>query len=79
VVDVEGYELAVLRGARRVLTAAGARPGVIVEMHPDVWPGLGESRHTAERLLRELGLTAIPLTGQSDPLSDHGNVALEPA
>jgi FkbM family methyltransferase len=78
IIDVEGYELAVLRGARRVLTGADARPRVVVEMHPNVWPSLGESRDSAERLLRELGLTAIPLTGQSDALAEHGNVALEP-
>ena len=78
VVDVEGYELAVLRGARRVLTGSGARPRIVAEMHPDVWPSLGESRDSAARLLRDLGLSAIPLTGQSDALAEHGNVALEP-
>jgi FkbM family methyltransferase len=78
IIDVEGYELGVLRGARRLLDPGGPRPRVIVEMHPDQWRGVGETRETAAALLRELKLRPVCLTGQSDGLAEHGNVALEP-
>ena len=40
-IDVEGAELAALRGARATIAAAGARLQLFVEMHPQLWPGLG--------------------------------------
>jgi FkbM family methyltransferase len=40
-IDVEGSELAVLRGARETIARAGRHLQLFVEMHPQVWPGLG--------------------------------------
>ena len=42
-VDVEGAELAVLRGARETIAAAGERLTLFVEMHPALWREAGYS------------------------------------
>jgi FkbM family methyltransferase len=76
--DIEGFEIAALSGARRLLTARRQSMGVVVEMHPDSWEVAGTSRADAESLLRELGLRAEPLSGQADPLSTYGHVWLRP-
>lgn len=78
VIDVEGFELAVLRGARRVVSQTPA-PGIVVELHPSIWPATGYTRREVEVLLAELGLEAIPLSGQTDVLGDHGAAFLAPA
>ena len=75
--DIEGFEIAALKGARRLIRERGRAMGVVVEMHPDVWDSADTSREDAERLLDELGLRAVPLGGQSDPLGAHGHILLE--
>lgn len=76
VVDVEGHEAAVLRGARETISAAG-RVRIVAEMHPSLWLGAGEGREAMARTLADLGLTAVPLQGQRDPLGEYGIVAFE--
>ena len=49
-IDVEGAELAALRGARATIAAAGPRLQLFVEMHPQLWPSLGI---TADDIRRE--------------------------
>ncbi|MEJ7810656.1 MAG: FkbM family methyltransferase [Gemmatimonadaceae bacterium] len=78
-VDVEGFEIAVLSGARQLIRERGTALGIVVEMHPNVWSSAGDSRATAEALLGELRLRPIALTGQRDPLGEHGLVCLEHA
>jgi len=75
-VDVEGFEFAVLRGARTVIRRG--RPGlrIVVEMHPSAWKDAGETPESARALLDDLGLEPIGLTGQRDPLADYGIVHL---
>jgi FkbM family methyltransferase len=73
--DIEGFEIEALRGAREAI--ALKHPVIVVEMHPNVWNSSNASRAQAEQLLVELGLHAIALSGQKDPLEDHGQVALE--
>lgn len=77
-VDVEGFEFAVLSGARRTLARMGRRLHTIVEMHPNAWSVAGWSREAGEALLDELDLFASPLTGQTDPLGTYGHVLLRP-
>jgi FkbM family methyltransferase len=74
-IDIEGFEIAALRGAGRTL-AAEPPPGVVVELHPSAWPLSGTSRAEAETLLEELGLAPVPLTASGDPLATHGIVHL---
>ena len=76
-IDVEGFELAVLGGARKVIGNRRKPPNVVVEMHPGAWAWSNATRAQAESLIAELGLRAIPLTGQADPFHDHGLVRLE--
>lgn len=75
--DIEGFEIAALEGARELIRGRGSALNLVVEMHPNVWSSAGTTRAGAESLLEELGLRAVPLTGQADPLGEHGIVWLE--
>ncbi len=74
--DIEGFEIEALRGARATILTH--RPIVVVEMHPNVWHSANTTREGAETLLHELRLRPVSLSGQRDPLNDHGQVWLEP-
>ena len=54
-IDVEGAELAALRGARATIAAGGAELQLFVEMHPRLWADADELRHEceAQRLVAE--------------------------
>lgn len=60
-VDVEGLELAVLRGARRTIRTCGDRLKLFVELHPRTWADLGMSRDDLQTELESQGLTARAL------------------
>jgi hypothetical protein len=72
-IDIEGFEIEALRGARRVIGERARALGLVVEMHPDVWRG---TRDEAVQLFDELRVSPVPLTGQRDPLAEHGLVHL---
>jgi FkbM family methyltransferase len=74
--DIEGFEIAALAGARELIKRRRGSLNVVVEMHPNVWDSAKTTRAGAESLFAELGLRAVPLTGQSDPLGEHGIVHL---
>jgi FkbM family methyltransferase len=74
VMDIEGFELAALSGCRRLLAKQRNKLGIVVELHPDLWHS-NEFRD-AGQFVDELGLNAIPLTGQKDPLGERGVVHL---
>ena len=76
VIDTEGFEIEVLRGGRRIVQECKA---IVVELHPSDWHVAGTTRADLENLLDELSLTLIPLSGQLDPLSQWGHVALQRA
>ena len=73
VMDIEGWEIAALEGARSHL----GRTRFIVELHPDAWQWSGHTRADLEGLLDSGGLEARPLSGQRDPLGEHGQVVLQ--
>jgi FkbM family methyltransferase len=75
-IDIEGFEIAALAGARELIKSRRGELGLVVEMHPGVWDSANTTRAGAESLLADLRLDAVPLTGQSDPLSDYGIVHL---
>ena len=77
--DIEGFEIAALSSARKLIQERGKDLEIIVEMHPSVWSSADTTRRRAELLLSELGRIPVPLTGQADPLADHGTVRLVPA
>jgi FkbM family methyltransferase len=77
-IDIEGFEIAALKGARQLIKSRGRDMNIVVEMHPDVWSSADTTRAQAEALLAELKLRAVSLMGQSDPLGEHGLVYLEP-
>jgi len=74
--DIEGFEIAALSSARRLIKSRGRDMEIIVEMHPNVWASANTTRAKAESLLQELGLHAEAMTGQDDPLGDYGTVRL---
>lgn len=71
-IDVEGAELAALRGARRTIAARGATLALFVELHPRVWPELGVTRADIERELQLQKLVVEPLPGVQDAWSVEG-------
>jgi FkbM family methyltransferase len=75
-IDIEGFEIAALQGARDLIQSRQREMGIVVEMHPNVWESASATRESASSLLSELKLTAVPLTGQVDPLGEHGLVQL---
>ena len=54
--DIEGFEIAALEGARRLIAERGEALKIVVEMHPSVWDSAGTTRDSAGRSSRELGL-----------------------
>ncbi len=78
VLDIEGWEVAALRGGRGLLAATRRQVGVVLELHPSAWSWSGDSRADLEGILVELRRRPIALTGQRDPLDEHGHVYLEP-
>ena len=65
-IDVEGWELAVLRGARETIRRRGRALALFVEMHPSAWPLLGTSRESLLDELRVQRLAPESLSGAGD-------------
>jgi FkbM family methyltransferase len=74
--DIEGFEGAALEGARKTIELGRGKLGIIVEMHPSIWPGPSGAERM-NTLLASLGLEPVGLTGQSDPLAEYGVVRLD--
>jgi FkbM family methyltransferase len=74
--DIEGFEIHALRGARETLLRY--RPAVVVELHPMNWPEVGVQPEDLETLLREVGYRALALEHQRDLFGEYGHAALEP-
>ena len=75
--DIEGFEVAALQGARELIRRRGRQLNLIVEFHPASWHLAGMDRSQFAALLDELKLRPRPLTGQADVMGDYGLVHLE--
>ena len=71
-IDIEGAELAALRGARRTIAARGPALALFIELHPAIWPSLGVTRAAIEEELRRQCLVVEPLPGVGDPWALEG-------
>lgn len=71
-IDVEGYELDVLRGAQETIRAARQHLALFVEMHPTTWQLLGIHKDDITAELRRQNLRAEPLARADDPWSIEG-------
>jgi FkbM family methyltransferase len=71
-IDVEGAELAALRGARQTIAERGAHLSLFVELHPSLWAGLGYTRDDLARELLAQQLTIDALPGVANPWSVEG-------
>jgi FkbM family methyltransferase len=75
-IDVEGWEIAALRGARETIRRRRGKLALFVEMHPSIWPLLGTSQDLLLDELRAQRLEPVALAGTGDPWATEG-VALE--
>ena len=73
-IDIEGAELAALRGARRTIAARGAALALFVELHPAIWPSLGVTRADIEAELLRQRLVVEPLAGRGRSLGGGGRL-----
>lgn len=73
--DVEGFELFALRGFQRTILE-NPDMVLVVELHPSAWADAGCSVEEVQSLFDSLGLRAVPLTGQEDPIAEYGIVRL---
>lgn len=71
-IDIEGAELAALRGARRTIARRGAALALFVELHPGIWPSIGVTRADIEAELRHQRLVLEALPGVGDPWATEG-------
>jgi FkbM family methyltransferase len=69
-IDVEGAELDVLRGGRRVLAAPGLQ--AFVEFHPAIWARRGIAREAIATELADQGFEPEPLHPSFDVWSTEG-------
>jgi FkbM family methyltransferase len=74
-IDVEGWELQVLRGATEVVQDPALT--ICVEMHPYAWESAGYTAADFTIFVETYGFEIVPLTGQSSPLTEYGEVWLK--
>jgi FkbM family methyltransferase len=70
-IDVEGWEVAVLRGAAATLTRQGDPPIIVMDLHPE----LGVDPLEVEELLREYGYETLRIGSPDEPLDVRGDTA----
>jgi FkbM family methyltransferase len=76
--DIEGFEIQALLGARELIRRRRGHLGIVVEMHPGVWDSAETTRQRARDVLADLGLRPVALGNQREPMEEHGLVYLEP-
>lgn len=76
-IDIEGYEVAALKGARQTVASGRGKLGIVVEMHPFLWNSAGTSKEEFSSLLADYTLKARALSGQQDLWAENGQIALD--
>jgi FkbM family methyltransferase len=76
-IDTEGFELQVLRGARRTIRSAGAGLVLFIELHPTFWQRAGYDRAELQSELDSLGLAPHAVPPGVDIWSEDSGVAVE--
>lgn len=71
-IDIEGAELAALRGARRTIARRGPALALFVELHPAIWPSVGVTLADIKDELYRQRLMVEPLPGVGDPWAMEG-------
>jgi len=68
--DIEGYEIEALAGARNLIRN---HPNleIVAEFHPSVWK---RTKTDIQSLFHDLGLEPMPLAGQPDVYTAHAAV-----
>jgi FkbM family methyltransferase len=74
--DIEGFEIAALKGAAELLTS-GKEVVAVIELHPNAWESTGYTLNDLRKLIDDCRLKAVPLTNQRDALTEYGHIALE--
>lgn len=74
--DIEGFEIAALKGAQQFLKTELPN-AMVIEMHPNAWNVANTSKEDLLKILTDNDLKVISLSGQNDPLSEYGHIALE--
>ena len=74
--DVQGFELSVLRGAGKILARQGNPVRIVAEVHPSIWSLNGFDGQQFTEGLRELGLAAKPIGPSAEQYPDGGHVEL---
>lgn len=73
-IDVEGWELQVLRGATEAIQNPALT--ICVEMHPYAWESAGYTSEDFTTFVQTHGFEIVPITGQTSPLTEYGEVWL---
>lgn len=71
-IDVEGFELAVLRGARKTLERVGRGLEAFMEIHPSLWTEIGITQTDVAQELEQQGLMVVPLNNAQTVWSTEG-------
>ena len=71
-IDIEGFELAALRGARETIRARRHALSLFVEMHPTLWPTLGLLQADILEELRIQSLDPVSLVPSADIWATEG-------
>ncbi len=74
--DVQGFEQAVLAGARETIARGRGRLKIVLEVHPQLWSQMGITPQSFDALLAELGVRAVPL-GHEPLYTPDAHVTLE--
>jgi FkbM family methyltransferase len=74
--DVQGFEVSVLRGAQRILAQTDKPVRIVVELHPGIWSLNGSSVSDVREALRALGLAVKPIPPATELFPDGGHVEL---